>query len=363
MHSNTLHPHIHLHPPLLERRTFVFAFHPHKLSGAPKRKSLAKRYFRHDAADQDKGFAALELSPKRICQGIQSQPVQTEPTQHPEMQSQDYLSHDVPSHAIRSINLHGGDHAMPSELEVSSLPLIDIIASSSTEPVGITQQALQLEKTVSSKDSTRVFALMWLCLAYLPTNRPDWVPPLFWGDLLILRERGKLIQIVVFGKGALIVRIPEIYDIIIHSRANYGPSLRKWTESLKTRYRWWSDSSVKYFHPIKNNRVSEHEIERMITLPVEITENPYLQSLFRDPSKHGRLLAEISGFFANLLHQWINKEEIEVLDLLGFGRTRRKPHAITSSVTEGFSSVLQEAVHAWNQKEQDDSSLLPDSSM
>lgn len=232
--------------------------------------------------------------------------------------------------------------------EMLTNPTPTVLPTHMGMPMELTRQSLS--RFPSSKDSTRIFALMWLCSGYLPTSKPEWVPRPLWEFLLQQRELGTLVQIVTFGRGILTLRFPEVYDVIVHSRAIYGPALRKWTKSLKTRFRWWSDNSVKQFHPIKNSRISETHLERIITLPLEITEHPYLQGLFREGGDHQKLLNEISDFFANLLHGWLNREDIEVLDLLGFGRTRRKLQVRYNDADRGFDDVLRFSIAEWNQK-------------
>src|SRR3989338_1940475 len=236
--------------------------------------------------------------------------------------------------------------ARASELSDDRLPYeLSMLATRSS---GESHTAVS-RHTPSSKDSTRIFALMWLCSSYLPTVKPDWVPRSSWDLLLHHRDAGTLVQIVTFSRGILTLRFPEIYDVIVHSRAIYGPSLRKWTKSIKTRFRWWSDNSVKQFHPIKNCRISDTHLERIITVTLEITNNPYLQSLFLE-GYQSKLLNEVSDFFANLLHGWLKREDIEVLDLLGFGRTRRKLQARYNDADRGFDDVLRFSIAEWNQK-------------
>ena len=205
----------------------------------------------------------------------------------------------------------------------------------------------------SSKAASRLYATFLMFSAQLPIVCPQFISSQVWATLRQAFLEGTLVQIVRFAAGTVTVRVPESYDIIIHSRANYGPSFVDYTSSLKTRFRWWSDCAVAQLRPIKNSRYSPSQIERSLSLPVQITAHPYMQSLFAFSSQHHLLLRELSDFFASLLQSYLHPDDKDALDHAGFGRTRRKLRLLSDAPASAFDDALVSQLARWDREKPD----------
>jgi hypothetical protein len=194
------------------------------------------------------------------------------------------------------------------------------------------KRAVSLKRTdaPSCKVSSRVFALYLLFAGRLPSRRPEFVPVADWDELQLRaptpERAGSLIEITDMSDKAVTVRFPVNYDLIVHSRANYGPELAEHTESIKTRFRWWSDCALLELTPIRNRCSDGSCIDRSVTLPAELLATKRIRALWRQRDSVA-LCAELSSFFIELLKAYLHPDDRDSLDREGFGRTRRKPQS------------------------------------
>lgn len=238
---------------------------------------------------------------------------------------------------------------------ISSTDGIRSYKSFGTEaPVELTRKRSKPEKmagTPTCKIASRIYALQILFKGALPAHAPDFISDDIWTSLKHDEKHHKLVNITGMSTDEphhfITISMPEMYDIFIHARVNYGPALGGHTPSHKTRFRWWSDCALPNLFPIKNHfrNSTVPLVERSISLPQVMLLHPYFVKLYAEDRP--KLCQEISLFFDEWLKCYMDPEDHAALNHEGFGRTRKKPKDNPNS-HNAFEITTQKTLEAWD---------------
>lgn len=203
-----------------------------------------------------------------------------------------------------------------------------------------------------NKVATRLFAFQVLFSKWLPPVRPSFVSEETWQSW---KSDSNFVVLNRFCQGQVVLTFPQDYDIIVHSRVNYGDKLVKCSPKPKTRYRWWSDTSVGLLGPIKNTTTGKF-VERIAFLPIEITSNPYLASLAETDKGRLQLMKELANLFGDVLAKVLPEDTIESRKMNGFGVSRSKSLKSQVPLTPeaAFQEAVKESLRRWQQIDLDD---------
>lgn len=153
----------------------------------------------------------------------------------------------------------------------------------------------------------RLFALNLLVNSVLPTEKPPMLTPLEWEQLSVFRESfGSYAIVSMTPSGEVNIEMPSAYDSIIHSRVNYGEFLHE-RPSDKTRFRWWSDSTVYGFSSFRSTKtvlLGMACIKRSFFVHPRLSSDPVFMSIVNEAQHtccYTTLLSALSFWFSRIV--------------------------------------------------------------
>jgi hypothetical protein len=166
---------------------------------------------------------------------------------------------------------------------------------------------------------SRLHALVLFLRGDLPSSQPPYIATSLWNNLKDLFNTNNLIYVRAFNtKEGLVLDFPDCYDGIIHSQVNNGiHKVVKHIPSKKTRFRWWGETTIVGYAPMKNKTVSDAVSRHHFMLPECILTNRNIVQLFKD-NNHKQLLTSISNIILIMLHQLLGKDEYNMWALRGY---------------------------------------------
>mmetsp|Transcript_12559 Transcript_12559/g.18984 ORF Transcript_12559/g.18984 Transcript_12559/m.18984 type:complete len:508 (-) Transcript_12559:67-1590(-) len=234
----------------------------------------------------------------------------------------------------------------------------------------------------SSKSAVRLFALSLMFNQWLPDEKPPLLTKEYWKVFKIMRSQGSLVQVVCVSseKESIVVRLPSMFDCLVHSRANYSAQFSHWKPNNKTRFRFWSDwkGVQDNFAPVYNRNCADddqqlkkiHELAQQHGIPdldfiertisyFPLANAPLLHQLQKNTTqgeKNPALCRELGAFFQTLFERYLHPKDRELLDQEGLGRTRKKPswHVKDQDWPWTPETTVTSCVEEFNQKWQID---------
>lgn len=201
---------------------------------------------------------------------------------------------------------------------------------------------------------SRIFAAAMLFSAKLPSHRPGFVTYTQWDELKQMEVDHTLVQIVkIDPTGFIRVVLPELFDIMIHSRVTYGPELNIITPSIRSRFRWWTDTDYGPFtqlKPFRSSRSTETMVNRDFQLPPAMLTHLFVVQHITNPEARPAIIDGFAQFFIDLLRVHIPMCMICLFDFTRFGFTDASSIVyLTDIPPSAFDILASNHVERWSQ--------------
>lgn len=140
------------------------------------------------------------------------------------------------------------------------------------------------------------------CYGICNRRCPEWFPSPAEFDRLAQRiKEARVVKVVLYEQGKLMLRLPKALDLLVHSRVNSGPDLAKGTDSRGSVFRWYTEYKPSTGPLLGFGNVfikDSNEVDRTIKLDPRF-HSPYLERLSKaNPELFFQML---NNFFRDLL--------------------------------------------------------------